>query len=69
MVTFVVGFLNKILIPVFINGSVKSTASALFDVIVKSTIAMSALPSIISPEKVFNQNFYNKIFKCVQTLS
>ncbi len=59
MVTFVVGFLNKILIPVFIKGSVKSTASALFDVIVKSTIAMSALPLITSPEKIFYQNFYN----------
>lgn len=42
VVTLVVGFLNKILIPVFIKGIVKSTASSLDDVIVRSTMAISA---------------------------
>ena len=41
VVTFVVGFLNRIEMPVFIKGRVKSTASSLFDVIVKSATAMS----------------------------
>lgn len=36
------GFWYKILIPKFINGSVKSTPSALSLVIVKSVIAKSA---------------------------
>ena len=60
MVTLVVGFLNSILIPVFMKGRVKSTASALEEVIVKSTTAMSAFPLIISPERQRKSNQMNE---------
>lgn len=51
VVTLVVGFLNKMLMPVFIKGNVKSTASARLSVIVKSTTAMSATLLITSPKE------------------
>lgn len=46
-----VGFLNRMLMPVFMNGCVKSTASSRFEVIVKSTMAMSDSLRISSPVK------------------
>lgn len=42
VVTLVVGFLKRMLIPVFMKGIVKSTASSRDDVMVRSTMAMSA---------------------------
>jgi hypothetical protein len=62
LVGFPLGILNRIEMPKFINGLVKSMTASLAKLIVMAPIAMSALPPMSSVIKVTFRGFSDSLF-------